>query len=171
MLRRALGNAAGRERRESERRCGTHEQPQTQRQIGPERHHQHEAGEHRPGDAAHGVQGVGAPHVFPPAAAAGCHEVGQQRKGHPHPDRRNQHDAADHEAQRHQPLGCTPGLRLKHGDDVAGQQAEECEQERRARRRHPLRQGRVGGRLGGGGGAAGEHSDAKSDPQEEVEQH
>jgi hypothetical protein len=171
VLRRALRHATRGERREPQGRASADHQPEAERQVGPQRRDEHKAREHRPRDAAHGVHGIGAPHVFCARAAAPRHEIRQEGEGHPHPDRGDEHDPADREAQGHEALDRAERLHLEDGNDVAGEQVEEREQQRRPRRRHPLRDRGIGGGLGSGGAAAGDERAAQADPQQEHEQH
>ena len=171
MLDRPFGDPARRQARQSQGGDDVHEQPQPKREVRAERHHQNETGEHCPDDAPRGVDAVRAAHLAAARRVAGRYEIGEQREGHSHPDRRYQHDGADGEAHGEEALGGAERLHLEHGDDVARQQAENEEQQAGARGGQGLSPGGGGRGFGGDGAATGHKAATDPDAEQKHQQH
>ena len=169
VLRGALRHAPRRQGHQGEGRDPVDRQPQAQRAVGAERHHENEAGERRADDAADGVERVRGADVPRARLARLRDEIGEQGERHPHPQRGHEHDGTDGESHQQQPRRGTEAVDLEHGEDVQRQPREEDEQPRGARRRHPL--GEPGRRRRHGAlGAAPSHQGAPQ-PDSQQEHH
>ena len=112
-------------RHQSDRRGSIDDDAQTQRDVRPEPHDQHEPGQGGADDAAEGVERVGAADVRAPGFAFRRHDVRQQREGHAHPDGGNQDDGADRQTHEGEATTGVETGDLEDVDDVQGQPAEE----------------------------------------------
>ena len=98
MLRRTFGDATRGVRRERECRSTVDHEADAECRFGAECHDQDEAGDHRAGDAAQCIEGVGRSHVGRPGGIPPGGEVREQRETETHPQRRDEHDGTDRHA-------------------------------------------------------------------------
>ena len=139
MLRRAFGDPVRGERSQGQRRRAVDYEADAERRFAAQRDDQDEAGEDRSGDAPERIERVRRSDIGGTGGVPRSGEVGQEREAETHPDRWDEHDRTDRDAQQEQ-AGAGAELQVPEDrDDVERQGGEEQEEQRGAGARDPLR--------------------------------
>ena len=170
VFRRPLRDSARGEPGEHQRRESIDDKADAQRSLGSERNDKDKSGDHRPENAADGIERVGRADIGPACRATPRREIGEERECHAHPDRGNQNDGAHRHSHQHEARGRAQIGNLEDRDDVGREESEEHEQRGGAYTGDTLREPRGRGGLGTGRAAPRDDDAAQADAEQKHEQ-